>query len=138
MRLFAWALGLLLLAVAPASAQSVCATNGHTAKVVAAATLSGTSYTIGGTDLCRTLVFNQTGVGTVTLPYVTALGNGYNFWAKIFMAGSGSLVLTPSAPQLGGTAPTINGATSLSLATTKSATIYFGTDGNWYATYSGG
>lgn len=138
MRLSGWALALLLSAFAgSASAQSVCPVPGHTAKVVAAATLSGTSYTIGGTDLCRTLVFNQTGVGTVTLPYVTVMG-GYNFWTKIFQAGSGNLVITPSAPPLGGTAPTINGSTSLSLATTKSATIYFGTDGNWYATYSGG
>jgi hypothetical protein len=139
MRLFAWAFGLVLLAVAaPANAQSVCPINGHTAKVAATASVSGTTYIIGGTDLCRTLVFNNTGVEQVTLPYVTTLGSGYNFWVKVFMAGTGSLVVTPSAPPLGGTAPTINGSTSLSLATTKSATIYFGTDGNWYATYSGG
>ena len=133
MKRFAWACAFLLLCAAPAHAQSVCPINGHTAKVV-----TGTSYTIGGTDLCRTLVFTNSGSVALTLPYVTVLGNGYNFWTKIFMEGSGSAVITPAAPPLGGTAPTINGATSLSLATTKSATIYFGTDGNWYATFSGG
>jgi hypothetical protein len=128
----AFAAATFLAVASPAFAQAICPVTGHSAEVK-----TGTTYTIGGTDLCRTVVFTSASSIAVTLPYPTTL-TGYNFWVKVFAEGSGTVTVTSSAPPLGGSAPTINGASNIALATTHSATFYFGTDGNWYATYNGG
>ena len=117
-----------------AFAQGYCPSASPKAKVITV-----TTYTIGQADYCQVLTFNSVSPVAVYLPAPGTHG-GYNagYWVKLFMEGSGSLVVTPLAAPVTGAALTINGASSLSLATTKSATIYQGTDGKWYATYSGG
>src|SRR5215469_13256304 len=95
----------LLLPVAPALAQNVgCPLYAHSAKVIS----QTTAYTIGGTDVCRALVFTGSGVPGANLPYPTTL-TGYNFWVRIFNNSGGSMNITPLA---GATtaAPTINGS----------------------------
>lgn len=100
--------------------------------------ISATTYTIGQSDYCKTLVFTSGSAVAVSLPPPgTAGGFGIGFWAKPFAEGAGTVTITPTV-NAAGTTPTINGSSSLALATTHSATIYVGTDGNYYATYNGG
>lgn len=134
MKIFGLFVAVLLLLAAPSAfAQSVCPIRSHVA-----VTVTGTADTVSGQDLCRTKVYTSSSSVAITLPYVTALGSGYNFWTNLFMEGTGSATITPSAPAVSGSAPTINGGATLSLASGQSAVVAFGTDGKWYATTGAG
>lgn len=104
-----------------------------------ASLVSGTAYTLGPLDYCNTVTLTSGSAVTVALPAPGTAGElQIGWWTKVFVEGSGSATITPAKAPTGGGTPLINGASSLALATTKSATIYVGTDGNYYATFSGG
>lgn len=93
--------------------------------------VAGTSYTLGGADFERVLVFTNGSAIAVTLPAPNP--DLYGNWnCAIFAEGAGTVTITPGAPLVGST-PTINGASSATVTTGNSRKIVFGTDGNWYA-----
>lgn len=125
---FGLALALVLFPFA-AFAQGFCPAGSTQARVI-----TGTSYTVGQTDVCQMLVFNNASSIAVTLPAPGTAG-GYlagSFNFQIQVIGAGTVTVTPSAPFLGAT-PTINGQTTAQLQSNQGATFYVGTDGNYYA-----
>jgi hypothetical protein len=119
-----------LLASPTAWAQN-CSSGSTIAKTVA-----GTSYTIAQADICALLVFTSGSTVTINLP---APGTGGGFMPSpnimIFMKGAGAGTLTPLAG--GGATPTINGSSTMSLASGSSVRVFLGTDGNWYGAFNG-
>jgi|SRR5215469_14519323 len=119
--------------VAHAQAGPNCPVGAFSAQVA-----SQTAYQFSAQDICRTDVFTTSSTTTVTLPYPSLLG-GPSFWTRVYFTNAGGTI-TALAPPLSPTAtPTVNGAlTNLSISSGHSATIWFGSDGNWYVTYQGG
>lgn len=105
----------------------------------ASAPITSLPYTIGQTDQCLLKVFNSSGSGVVKIPAPgTAGGFLPNFWVQLQNIGNGTLTLTPQAPATGGSATTINGASTIALAKGAFANLSIGTDGKWYAATSSG
>lgn len=120
----------LLFAPSVAFAQTSACPSGS----IQARLITGTTYTVGQTDQCQLLVFNNASAIAVSLPAPGTAG-GYLpgfFSFQIETIGAGTVTITPSAP-FSGSAPTINGQTTAVSATNDGMSIYVGTDGNYYA-----
>lgn len=117
-------------ALAPALASGICPANnlGHASSVI-----TTFPYTIGGTDICKTKVFN-TAVGSQVIK-IPAPGTGGdylpNFPVTLLNIGTQPLTLTPQANAAGST-PTINGVTTMPLTPQQGGILAVGADGNWY------
>lgn len=75
---------------------------------------TGTTYTILTTDACKLVTFSNAASIAVTLPVATTSGFGANFSFDVQNIGVGLVTITTS---------TINGATTLTIATNRGCTI---------------
>lgn len=127
-RLFLAALLVFFVTYDPAQAQGICPYGSQVAHLV-----TGTTYTVGQTDVCSLIVFNNSGSIAVSLPAPGTAGGflpgGFNF--NIQVIGGGTVTITP-AKSFSGTTPTINGQSTAQFSTNQGATVYVGTDGNYY------
>lgn len=79
---------------------------------------TGTSYTFAFSDRGKLVTFNNSSPVSVTLPQATASGSFRSGWMVFtFNLGAGTVTITP-------TTSTINGGSSLTLATGEGATIF--------------
>ena len=76
--------------------------------------IAGTSWSVSSTDAGKLLVFNNAAAVAVTLPGGATLGTGFSF--DVQNKGAGTVTVTPSAG-------TINGATTLTVATNQGCTL---------------
>ena len=87
--------------------------------------VNSANYTVVYTDRANTLVWTG-GSGTYTLPLSSAPGVGSDFFFELRNGGTGTLTLSA----VGG--ETVDGATTIALAPTESATVHSGGGGAWY------
>lgn len=86
-------------------------------------TFNTTPFTVTAAQRATLLVWDDTGIGAVTLPIAADVGS--NYFVSLRNSGGGNLVISPAGGEQ------INGLSSLTLAPGDSATI--ATDGlNWY------
>src|ERR1051325_4066262 len=79
---------------------------------------TGTTYTFSFADRGKLVTFNNASPVTVTLPQATAGGSFRSGWTTfVYNLGAGTVTITP-------TTSTINGASSITIATGEGATIF--------------
>jgi hypothetical protein len=93
-------------------------------------TISGTSYQLQATDVCKWLVFSNSGAVTVTLP-TPSVGFPAPFVVSIIESGGGTVTLSS------GSSATINGGSTLSLGAGGGGEVRI-LSSQWFAKVGGG